>query len=118
MSELNEELSKWFDELQRISSECHLLCPKTGPEDSENYKNLDDPDSEISVEEKRRRIQDGQRRVEVTYWNSLIFGFDKSAAGKWLEEFTERLEETLQTCADCVLNWHMQRRSHLQKFSE
>ncbi|KAG6031692.1 hypothetical protein E4U41_007480 [Claviceps citrina] len=118
MSELNEELAKWYDELQKLSSECHLLCPKIDSDDGENYKIVDDPESTISVDEKKQRIEQGHRRIEITYWNSLIFGFEKSAAGKWLEEFKERLEQTLRTCSDCVLNWHMRRPVYLQQFSE
>lgn len=118
MSELNEELAKWFEELQKIPAEYHLLCPKIGPDDHENYKTLDDAESELSIDEKKRRIEDGNRRIEITYWNSLIFGFDKSDAGKWLEDFTSRLEDALRACSDCVLNWHMRRSAYLQKFSE
>ncbi|KAG6201708.1 hypothetical protein E4U35_005641 [Claviceps purpurea] len=118
MSELNEELAKWYDELQKLPPDCHLLCPKIDSDDFENYKAIDDAETTISAEEKRQRIEQSHRRIEITYWNSLIFGFDKSAAGKWLEEFKERLEETLRTCSDCVLNWHMRRPVYLQKFAE
>lgn len=118
MSDLNEELAKWFEELQKIPSENHLLCPKVSDEDVENYRALDDPNSEISIDEKKNRIQDGDKRLEITYWNSLIFGFDKRDAGKWLEDFTKRLEDCLRYCSDCVLNWHMKRKAHLQKFAE
>lgn len=118
MAELNEELSKWFEELQKLPSESHLLCPKISEDDVEDYKSLDDPESAISRSEKAARIEDGKRRIEITYWNSLIFGFDKSAAGKWLDEFKERIERTLRTCSECVLNWHMYRPLQLQKFSE
>ncbi|KAK2608675.1 DEAD-box type RNA helicase [Conoideocrella luteorostrata] len=118
MSELNEELSKWYEELQKLPPDCHLLCPKIGPDDNENYKTLDGIESDISADEKKQRVENGNRRIEITYWNSLIFGFDKTAAGKWLEEFKNRIEGTLRTCSDCVLNWHMQRPLYLQKFSE
>lgn len=118
MAELNEELSKWFVELQNIPEAYHLLCPRISNDDEENYKTLDDPDSQISVDEKNERIRQGNERVEITYWNSLIFGFEKRDAGKWLADFTVRLEHCLRYCCDCVLNWHMKRRLHLQKFAE
>ncbi|KHN98760.1 uncharacterized protein MAM_03222 [Metarhizium album ARSEF 1941] len=118
MSDLNEELAKWYEELQKLPHDCHLLCPKINSDDRENYKTFDDPESQITVENKKQRIQDGRHRVEITYWNSLIFGFDKSEAGKWAEEFKDRLEDGLRSCSECVLNWHMQRQLHLQKFSE
>ncbi|KAH7304941.1 SEN1 N terminal-domain-containing protein [Stachybotrys elegans] len=118
MSNLHEELAKWFEELQQLPDDHHLLCPRIGPDDDENYKTFEDPESKISVDEKKKRIEDGNKRIEITYWNSLIFGFDKRDAGKWLESFTQRLEDTLKYCSECVLNWHMKRKYHLQKFSE
>ncbi|POR34180.1 Helicase SEN1 [Tolypocladium paradoxum] len=118
MAEFNEDLGRWFDELQKIPADHHLLCPKVSHDDDENYKSLDDLDTSISTDEKEARIRDAERRIEITYWNSLIFGFEKKHAGKWLEEFTTRLEESLKVCSDCVLNWHMKRKAQLQKFSE
>lgn len=118
MADINEVLGKWYEEFQQIPAEVHLLCPRISVEDDENYKNLDDPDSRISTEEKSSRIQKSKERIEITYWNSLIFGFDKQEAGKWLEDFTGRLESCLKDCPECVLNWHMKRKHHLQMFSE
>lgn len=118
MADVNEELVKWYEEFQKIDTECHLLCPKLSDEDGENYKTLSDPHSQISMEEKQKRIKDGEARIEITYWNSLIFGYDKKDAGKWLETFTNRLESCLKLCSDCVLNWHMKRKVHLDKFAE
>ena len=118
MADINEVLGKWYEEFQRIPAEVHLLCPRISADDDENYKVLEDPDSSISTEEKQSRIEQGKKRIEITYWNSLIFGFDKQEAGRWLEEFTGRLEKCLKSCPECVLNWHMKRRHHLQVFSE
>lgn len=118
MADLNEELAKWFDEFQTINPESHLLCPKISDEDVENYKTLSDPHTSISIEEKQKRIENGESRIEITYWNSLIFGYDKKDAGKWLDTFTDRLEHCLKLCSECVLNWHMRRRIHLDKFAE
>ncbi|KAK7402855.1 DEAD-box type RNA helicase [Neonectria punicea] len=118
MSSINDELEKWYEEFQKFPPQYHLLCPRTGDDDDENYKTLDDPESKISLEEKKKRIEAGKERLEITYWNSLIFGFDKRIAGKWLEDFTKRLEEGLKFCSDCVLNWHMKRKTTLQKFAE
>ncbi|KAF5019905.1 hypothetical protein F66182_8067 [Fusarium sp. NRRL 66182] len=116
--ELNEELTKWYEKIQKFDQECHLLCPRIGDDDNENYKIAEDPDSAISQEEKNSRIQKGKERLEVTYWNCLIFGFDKSSQGKWGEELAERLNGCLKHCADCVYNWHMKRKLLLQQFNE
>lgn len=115
---ISEELGKWFDEFQAIPAETHLLCPKINDEDGENYRCLEDPDSAITRDEKEKRIEAGNSRINITYWNSLIFGFDKKDAGKWLEEFTRRLDASLKGCSECVLNWHMRRKPQLQKFLE
>ncbi|KAL7787987.1 SEN1 N terminal domain-containing protein [Trichoderma ceciliae] len=118
MADINEVLGKWYEEFQKIPAEVHLLCSRISDDDDENYKNLHDPDSKVSIEEKKSRIQKSKERIEITYWNSLIFGFDKQEAGKWLEDFTGRLESCLKYCPECVLNWHMKRKHHLQMFSE
>ncbi|KAF4504183.1 hypothetical protein G6O67_008370 [Ophiocordyceps sinensis] len=118
MTGLHEDLERSFTELQKLDPEHHLLCPKISPQDEENYKLLDDPDSKISLADKKSRIQEGERRLEIAYGNSLIFGYDKRDAGKWVDEFAKRLEDSLRLCSDCVLNWHMKRRAHLQRFSE
>jgi senataxin len=118
MSDPNPELNKWFGELQKLPAEVHLLCPRVRDDDLENYKLLNDDKSNITVEEKKSRISDGMQRIEITYWNTLIFGYDKREAGKWLEDFTTRLEHCLKNCPDCVFNWHMKRKIHLQKFNE
>lgn len=117
-NQLSDELGKWFEELQAIPPETHLLCPRIDEEDNENYRSLDDRESNLTKEQKQERIEAGDKRIDITYWNSLIFGFDKKDAGKWLESFTERLESSLQSCSECVLNWHMRRKAQMQKFSE
>lgn len=115
---ISEELAKWFDEFQAIPAETHLLCPRISEDDDENYRLLDDPGSSITREEKEKRIEAGNSRINITYWNSLIFGFDKKDAAQWLTTFTGRLEATLKVCSECVLNWHMRRKPQMQKFLE
>lgn len=118
MDTLHEELGKRYAELQEIPSSIHLLCAKISEDDEEDYRRLSGTESKLSVDEKRKRIQDAEYRTEVTYWNSLVFGFDRKTAGKWGDEFRNRLDTTLKHCADCVLNWHMKRKVYLQKFAE
>lgn len=115
---ISDELGKWFEKLQAIPPGNHLLCPRISDDDGENYRLLDDPDSDITRQEKEDRIEAGNQRIDITYWNSLIFGFDKKEAGKWLEEFTTKLDASLRTCSECVLNWHMRRKAQMQKFLE
>lgn len=115
---ISDELGKWFDEFQSIPPETHLLCPRINDDDAENYRLLDDLDSAITREEKEKRIEAANSRINITYWNSLIFGFDKKDAGKWLADFSRRLDASLKSCSECVLNWHMRRKPQMQKFLE
>lgn len=115
---LNEELSQWYDKIQTFDDECHLLCPRVSDEDGEIYRIQDDPDSTITPEEKTKRIEQGRERLEITYWNCLIFGYDRSSQGKWGEQLEERLNACLKHCSDCVYNWHMKRRALLQQFQD
>ncbi|KOS18097.1 Helicase SEN1 [Escovopsis weberi] len=118
MAEVEEVLVEWFDRYQGLHVDHHLLCPRISDDDDENYKSLDDPESAITVDEKKARIQNADERIKITYWNSLIFGFDKEHAGKWLNDYTGRLEKCLRGCPDCVLNWHMKRAQYMRQFSE
>ncbi|KAI8722332.1 hypothetical protein NCS52_00376700 [Fusarium sp. LHS14.1] len=116
--DIHEELSQWYEKIQQFPKECHLLCPRVSDDDYENYKLLDDPDSTISQEEKKSRIEEGNERLKVTYWNCLIFAFDKQSQGKWGDELAERLNHILKYCPECVFNWHMKRKDVLQQFQE
>jgi senataxin len=118
MPELIEELAEKFAEFQQIPKGCHLLCAKVSEDDEEDYRRPSNIGSSLSVDERKKRIEDGDRRIELTFWNSLVFGFDKKDAGKWAEEFRSHLDLALKHCSDCVLNWHMKRVKCLQKFSE
>ena len=118
MADINNVLGQWYEKFQTISSDCHLLCPKVNDEDEENYNDSNDTSTKISVKEKEDRIKSARERIEITYWNSLVFGFNKKDAGKWLENFTQRLDGCLANCADCILNWYTQRKEHLQSFNE
>ncbi|PHH76410.1 hypothetical protein CDD82_4008 [Ophiocordyceps australis] len=118
MAEINEELALWFEKFKKIPPGCHLLCPKVSSQDDEDYKSPNEPSAHLSTSEKQTRIAQGDERIETTYWNSLIFGFSKEDAGKWLDDFTHQLESALKQCSECVLNWHMKRSKYIRKFTE
>lgn len=117
MDQLYEVLEGKYDGLQNIPDGSHWLCAKISDDDDEDYRRFNE-ESNLSASEKKRRIKDGESRTELTYWNSLVLGYDRKTAGQWGEEFRNKLDTTLKHCADCVLNWHMKRRLHLQKFAE
>lgn len=118
MADLQTQLAQWYEKLQALPSDVHLLCPRLNDDDNENYQDLHDPGSEIDAEERRKRIKDGEERLVITYWNSLVLGFDRRDAGQWADDLENRLNACLQNCADCVLNWHMQRKKLMHQFAE
>jgi senataxin len=115
---LEDILEKWYREFDRIPAEHHLLCPKVDDDDLENYDNDSTLPDGITAEEKSRRIKEGRRRLEIAYWNTLLFAYDKDKAGIWLIKYSQRLTSCLENCDKCVLNWHMGRKAALQRFSE
>lgn len=116
--EFDERLQKWFNEWLLIPQEAHMLCPRISNDDDEDYNSPTTPNSGISAEEKKKRIVDGDKRIEITYWVSVIFGYDEKLAGKSLTDYATRLTDVLESCSDCVRNWHRMRQHYLQSFLE
>lgn len=117
MSSPDEVLKDWYQALKEVPKDAHLLCPQLGPDDHEDYKNVLSTSS-IGDEERQKRIKDGERRIQITYWNSLIFCFDQEDAGTWATEFADRLNKCLGLCSNCIRNWHMKRRHYIKEYEE
>lgn len=115
---IEDIIGSWHDKLEQIPLQVHLLCPKLSDDDVENYDDIDDLETGIDREEKKKRIEDGSNRLRITYWNSLILGYDPDKAGVWLQHFVERIQFCLNSCEKCVLNWHMYRKKYLSEFAE
>lgn len=115
---VDDILEKWYRKFSKIPKDLHLLCPRISDDDLEDYDKPDPQYSNISPEEKRRRQQAAEERFEIVAWTSLIFGYDKTKAGIWLEKFSSRMEHCLQTCEKCVLSWHMGRNKIKTTISE
>ncbi|KAI3397342.1 hypothetical protein diail_11000 [Diaporthe ilicicola] len=111
---LYEGVTESYQEWINIPEEHHLLCPKTHDDDFEDYASAD-PSSEISTEQKEQRIQEGRRRVELTYDLSLLVGITEEQSGGWKEQWIERTESFLTKCDACVLRWHMHRKKFFEK---
>ncbi|KAH8662064.1 SEN1 N terminal-domain-containing protein [Xylariales sp. PMI_506] len=100
-----------------IPQDVHLLCPKVGEDDDEDYDDLDEPGA-IGVDEKKKRLQDHKNRVALVYRSSLIFGFPEEDAGGLQDTFRTRTGAFLTSCAPCVRNWHRNRKPFLKHLSE
>ncbi|OTB03958.1 hypothetical protein M426DRAFT_321255 [Hypoxylon sp. CI-4A] len=114
---MHDLLENSFSELQAIPSEFHLFCPRISEDDEEVYDNPDSP-TKISASEKEQRIQEGKDRLDLTYRCSLILGVGEEAAGNLPHQFGLRTNAFLQSCANCVRNWHKGRRGFLKIISQ
>ncbi|SPO00055.1 related to SEN1 protein [Cephalotrichum gorgonifer] len=110
---IEEVISHWFTKLRAIPKDVHLLCPKTGPDDEEDYTTVAETD-----DVKQKRIQDGKDRVQIAYWCTLVFGMPKGKLEDQSKELSDRLGHWLKECDQCIMNWHMCRKSFLQEFAE
>ncbi|ROV94898.1 hypothetical protein VSDG_07052 [Cytospora chrysosperma] len=110
---LYEGVTESYKEWVIIPAEHHLLCPKLNDEDDEDYR--DPGPSEITAEEKERRIRDAQRRVELTYDLSLLVGITEEQSSGLKEQWIDRTESFLTKCDACVLRWHMHRKKFFEK---
>jgi senataxin len=111
---LYEGVTESYKEWVIIPAEHHLLCPKLHDEDDEDYRDPG-PSSEITAEEKERRIRDAQRRVELTYDLSLLVGITEEQSSGLKEQWIDRTESFLTKCDACVLHWHMHRKKFFEK---
>ncbi|KAI1181291.1 SEN1 N terminal-domain-containing protein [Nemania sp. FL0916] len=113
MAEVHNVLDDGFARLRDVPAGVHLFCPRISVDDDELYE---DPEAvtTISLDEKQRRIDDGQTRLDLMYSCSLILGLSRDAAGAHRPEFDRRCDAYLTTCASCVRNWHKGRAGFLK----
>lgn len=117
-SRIYEKITESYEQWAGLPEEGHLLCPKTNDEDEEDYTAPGPSTTGITLEEKQQRIQDAQRRTELTYDLSLLLGISKEQSGGWIEQWTERIEIFLTKCDSCILGYHMHRKVFLKKLLE
>ena len=110
---VEEVISTSFAKLRAIPEGVHLLCPKTGPDDEEDYTSVTETD-----DAKRKRIQEGKDRVKLAYWSSLVFGMNKEKFDAEIKELNGLLSQWLKNCDQCIINWHMSRRPFIREFAE
>ncbi|KAH6662222.1 helicase SEN1 [Plectosphaerella plurivora] len=116
-SRSDDLLTDWYKRLEKVPESPHLLCPKVDDDDEEDYEDLTTPGETITIEEKKQRVKDGEERLEIAYWNSLLMAYGRDGAGVWLKEWDRRVTPNLHSCDKCVTNWHMNRKKYLQIFA-
>lgn len=118
-SRIYDKITESYEQWAGLLEEPHLFCPKINDDDDEDYNDSSPQTTTgITPEEKQQRIQDAQRRTELTYDLSLLLGISKDQAGGWLKQWTERIESCLTECDSCILGYHMHRKVFLKKLLE
>lgn len=113
-----DDITDAYDEWKHLDTEKHLLCPKINDEDEEDYESPGPPVTKITAEEKDKRIQDAQRRRDLTYQLTLLLGITREMSSGWIEPWTDGIERCLKKCDACVLYYHMHRKAFLKKLRE
>jgi senataxin len=114
--EVYSEIIRTHQAYEAIPGDLHLFCPKINDDDDEEYGAPDEPGEKITVEEKKLRIEEAQKRLQTASWMSLILGLNPDQSGSWKTEFIERTEEFLKKCDSCVLAWQRARKDLRNRF--
>lgn len=108
-----------YHKLEEIPEDVHLLCPKVDDFDVHNaYEEPDEPGEEITVEEKKKRIEAGEERLKVSYDLGLLLGLTEDHVVTWTKYWKARVENCLKKCDRCVRNWHSGREGFLRNVLE
>lgn len=101
-------------QLDEFPSGAHWLCPAYGDEDATLYNNPDEPDDNLTISEKHRRIQEAAARIQISYKYSLILGAQDQfeEAEEWLRSFKEEMSKQLE-CYECLKEYYRARRDFL-----
>lgn len=96
----------------------HMLCPKIGDDDDEDYVAYTLPVTAATIEDKANRTYWANKRVEQTYDASMLLGLSRSVTGDWVDKFVKGIEYWLTKCDTCILYYHMHRRKFLKRLRE
>lgn len=117
-SPIYDRLLELHAKIEALPVELHLFCPKVSKDDTEDYDSPDIPGDEITVEEKKKRLEDYQQRSHDAFEYCLIFGISKEQSDAWLQEWIDRSESYLTQCEVCARNWQMRRKPFLKQLRE
>ncbi|RKF64463.1 putative ATP-dependent helicase C29A10.10c [Golovinomyces cichoracearum] len=116
--EIMNELHGLDVALKSFPSQVHWFCPKQNDDDFIDYTNLEETEEDVSIDDKKERLDAFEKRYQVAYKCSLVLGMAPEQAGRMLKEYTGRLNQLLSSCDKCVYNWHLGRRAFLKEMSE
>jgi senataxin len=112
---IRDALGEWYARFEEIPAGVHVLCPKESDDDGESYHDLEAP-GEVWRGIREQRIERSKERIKITYWTSLLYAYDAQQGGTWLDKFTARVSHVLETCDNCIVNWHQNRAKFRDEF--
>ncbi|KAK3489234.1 SEN1 N terminal-domain-containing protein [Neurospora hispaniola] len=108
------EMHQAFEE---FPPDAHPICPLLSDDDDTDYALPDLPDANgTTVAEKQKRIADGFERRRITYGLSLLLVMPE--AGKWINEWKERVNFFLTKCDQCARTWHRTRQQFIRAIDQ
>ncbi|KAK1782737.1 SEN1 N terminal-domain-containing protein [Copromyces sp. CBS 386.78] len=108
------EMHQAFEE---FPPEAHPICPLLSDNDDTNHAFPDLADvNGTTVAEKQKRIADGLERCRITYGLSLLLVMPE--AGRWINEWKERVNFFLTKCDGCARTWHKTRQQFLRAIEQ
>ncbi|OBT54260.1 hypothetical protein VE04_06371 [Pseudogymnoascus sp. 24MN13] len=120
MEGIYEELQELQGKMDEFPPEAHWFCPKLNDEDYTNYGDPGNDEEDASSATKIKCIEDGEKRLKITYRFSIKLGFSPEQAEEagFGDAFERRATELLSTCDQCVRNYHTARKEFLGYMSE
>ncbi|KFZ05074.1 hypothetical protein V501_08714 [Pseudogymnoascus sp. VKM F-4519 (FW-2642)] len=120
MEGIYEELQELQGKMDEFPPEAHWFCPKLNDEDYTNYGDPGNDEEDASSATKIKCIEDGEKRLKITYRFSIKLGFSPEQAEEagFGDAFERRATELLSTCDQCVRNYHTGRKEFLGYMSE
>ena len=85
--------------------------------DAFSYDEPDVEEEDITVEEKRKLIDEGNRRLSIAYRLCVVYGLGEDEAQDWQDIHHKRSMQLLSSCNPCVRNYHMERKDFLKELS-
>lgn len=108
------EMHQAFEE---FPPDAHPICPLLSDDDDTDYALPDLPDANgTTVAEKQKRIADEFERRRITYGLSLLLVMPE--AGKWINEWKERVNFFLTKCDQCARTWHRTRQQFIRAIDQ
>ncbi|KAL1843896.1 hypothetical protein VTJ49DRAFT_6839 [Mycothermus thermophilus] len=92
---LLQQAVDWHQAFEDRPPDAHLCCPRVDEDDMANYDEPGEPEEDLPVAEKAKRIKAYEERFHNAYNLSILMGLGKETAGPWLDNWKEAVESCL-----------------------